>query len=426
MNEDNKYIEKLKQENEDLKYRLNSLEKIVADLREEPVNTSIEKLFTHESSELSGKDQVYRMLIENMSEGAVVVNSRLMIVYSNKLFAGFTQYPLEKVIGADFSDLLNEEDIQKLKQCVLESKIQKSFCEINLKKNESETSTYLLAVTSFLMRDEYYYIIIPTNINLHKKEKEGLIYKLEEYTAKLSNANKRLNEKNRKLNEINQYLDNFVHSIAHDLRAPVSNIKMIEELFNMAPEKDKPRLLQSLFGNVKRLDDTLYGLVEIIEARGRLEKKAEALNIQQIIEDVLKEKENEITAQQATIKIRRKTALKIYYVREYLYSIIRNLVSNALKYASNERPLQLNITLTRNNGYYVMNFRDNGIGINLKKHGKKLFTPFSRFSSQNDGLGIGLHIIQTTVQKNGGNVDVKSRLGEGTTFKIFLKEIFNT
>lgn len=423
---DNEYIEKLEQDNEHLKYRLESLENMVANLKKEPIDSTIKKLLTREYFGLPGRDHVYRMLIENMSEGAVVVNSRLMVVYSNKLFAEYIGFPLEKVIGADFSEFMNEDDFQKLKHCISESKIQKSFSEINLKKHDSGFNAYLLAVTSFLMENEYYHIIIPTDINLHKKEKEGLEYKLEEYTAKLAIANKRLNEKNRKLNEINQYLDNFVHSIAHDLRAPVSNIKMIEELFNMAPEKDKPRLLQSLFGNVKRLDDTLFGLVEIIEARGKIEKKAEALNIQQVIEDVLKEKEKDIKAQQATIKIRRKTTRKIHYVREYLYSIIRNLVSNALKYSSKERPLQLTITLTRNNDYYLMNFRDNGIGIDLKKHGKKLFSPFSRFSSQNDGLGIGLHIIQTTVQKNGGHVDVKSKPGEGTTFKIFLKEIFNT
>ncbi len=419
---DKEYVENLKKDNEHLKYRLKTLENIVATSKSDDDDPAVKRLLTREYFDLVSRDHMYRLLIENMSEGAVVVNSKLTIVYSNKLFAEFTGYPLQKVIGADFCKLLKEEDVQKFIICMTESKTEKSYCEVALKKMDSETSAFLLSVTSFLMESEYYHIIIPTDINFHKKIKEGLEIKLEEFTAKLANVNKRLNEKNRKLKEVNKYLDNFVHSIAHDLRAPVSNIKMIEELFNLAPEKDKSLLLLSLFGNIKKLDNTLYGLVEIIEARGMLDKKAENINVLEVIEEILEEKEDIIKALNANIVINKKTNRNIFYVKEFIYSIIRNIISNALKFSDTERPLELTIILKKSKKYYSLNFKDNGIGIDLNKYGKYLFTPFSRFSSQTEGLGIGLHIINTMVERNGGYIEVNSLPGEGTIFSVYLRE----
>ena len=79
---------------------------------------------------------------------------------------------------------------------------------------------------------------------------------------------------NNELKEINNYLDNFVHAIAHDLRAPVANLKLVEEMFRIAPDHEKPKLLSSVRENILKLDITLKGLVEIIETKGQHEYKS--------------------------------------------------------------------------------------------------------------------------------------------------------
>ncbi|MEX2336485.1 MAG: HAMP domain-containing sensor histidine kinase, partial [Fulvivirga sp.] len=65
-------------------------------------------------------------------------------------------------------------------------------------------------------------------------------------------------------------------------------------------------------------------------------------------------------------------------------------------------------------------FSDNGIGIDLKEHGKNLFQPFKRFSQQATGKGIGLSIIKSMIEKNNGKIEVESAPGEGSTFLCYL------
>ena len=112
----------------------------------------------------------------------------------------------------------------------------------------------------------------------------------------------------------------------------------------------------------------------------------------------------------------------INYVEGYIRSIVGNMISNALKYAYPDRPPRLDIDFDMKDDHYIIHFTDNGMGIDLDKYGKDLFKPFKRFSSEGKGMGIGLHMINNMVQKNGGRIDVKSKPGEGTKFSVYLKE----
>jgi sigma-B regulation protein RsbU (phosphoserine phosphatase) len=66
-------------------------------------------------------------------------------------------------------------------------------------------------------------------------------------------------------------------------------------------------------------------------------------------------------------------------------------------------------------------FSDNGRGIDIEEHGQDLFKPFKRFHREKEGMGVGLYVIKYMVAKNGGHIEVDSKVGEGTSFNIFLK-----
>ena len=69
-----------------------------------------------------------------------------------------------------------------------------------------------------------------------------------------------------------------------------------------------------------------------------------------------------------------------------------------------------------------MEIEDNGLGINLEKHGKKLFGMYKTFHKHKDSRGIGLFITKNQIEAMGGRIDVKSQVGVGTTFKIYFNE----
>lgn len=69
---------------------------------------------------------------------------------------------------------------------------------------------------------------------------------------------------------------------------------------------------------------------------------------------------------------------------------------------------------------------DNGMGINLNKHGDKLFGLFQRFNPNIEGSGIGLHIVKKQVETLGGEIKVESTVNIGTTFYIYIKSLPKT
>ena len=233
---------------------------------------------------------------------------------------------------------------------------------------------------------------------------------------------KELDQKNIELHEINKYLDNFVHTIAHDFRTPVANLKLTQEVFKEAHETQKQELYEVISKNVDKLDIIMKGLVQIIDMQGDKPEYEHDLNVEDIINEVLQDESSSFRKNNASVEIKKYTQPIISYAKAYLWSIIKNMVSNALKYAFPQRNLKLIINLKRDERFFIMEFEDNGIGIDLKKYKKNLFHPFQRFSDNTQGMGIGLHIINTMVAKNGGHIDVESIPGNGSKFKVFIKE----
>lgn len=102
---------------------------------------------------------------------------------------------------------------------------------------------------------------------------------------------------------------------------------------------------------------------------------------------------------------------------------MRNLISNAIKYRQPDRALKITITSRPvDDTCTLLTVADNGIGIDLDKHGQHLFKPFKRFDSKTEGKGIGLHVIKNMVERNGGKIEISSTPGEGVRFDVYLKE----
>lgn len=115
-------------------------------------------------------------------------------------------------------------------------------------------------------------------------------------------------------------------------------------------------------------------------------------------------------------------AIKIRYIEAYLFSIMRNLISNAIKYSAPDRDCKISLLTEKLDKGILLTIRDNGIGINLEKHGHELFDSFKRFSKQAGGIGLGLYLIRQMVKHNGGSIEVESQLDYGTTFRLYLIE----
>jgi light-regulated signal transduction histidine kinase (bacteriophytochrome) len=111
----------------------------------------------------------------------------------------------------------------------------------------------------------------------------------------------------------------------------------------------------------------------------------------------------------------------IYADRLQILQLFQNLISNSIKFCSNETAPIINIYAAQKDRFVEFQVNDNGIGI-AKKYHKEIFLPFKRFHSRSEGsmYGIGLSLCKKIVENHGGSIKMSSQENVGTTFKFLL------
>lgn len=240
---------------------------------------------------------------------------------------------------------------------------------------------------------------------------------------------KRLQTQNDRLQQMNQYLDNFVHAAAHDLRSPVANMKGLLHLLrasgavNASSTANDSKVVESMETSLYRLDNTLQAMIHSIELQSLKQSPAKALNLQEMFDQVLLDFSDRLRGIPHEIHKQFDNCPDLMFIPFYLESLFRNLLSNSIKYRKEEGILHIHVSCRTYRSYKLLEFSDNGIGIDLEKYKTKLFRPFQRFTQQAGGKGIGLHLINNIVTKTGGKIEVKSSPGNGATFLMYLKDL---
>lgn len=230
-----------------------------------------------------------------------------------------------------------------------------------------------------------------------------------------------VSEKNQELERMNQVMDMFVYAVAHDLKNPINNLEILSSLMKDALNKEEEEeYLNALRRSVSRLKQTINGLTEIIEIESSRDLHGRMLRFEDIFEHVIADLRPLLKQKSGVVETQFKES-SLVYNQAFLISIFKNLLSNAIKYAAPDRPLKINVFTERRGDFVVLVVSDNGIGMDLKLYGQKLFKPFKRFTHQAEGKGVGLHLIKSMLEKNGGSIQAKSVLNKGTTFTCFLK-----
>ncbi|WP_111707093.1 PAS domain S-box protein [Lutibacter citreus] len=222
-----------------------------------------------------------------------------------------------------------------------------------------------------------------------------------------------------KLTSQNSQLASFAHITSHNLRAPVSNLNSLLNFYKMSETDDEKNLLFEKFEKViNHLTSTLNTLVDAIKIRDDSSKNIENI----LFKDVLNKTKEILTGQIIETDTNLfgdfSKAPSIIYNRTYLESIFLNLITNSIKYRSEERAPKIVIKTTINNGKIQLSITDNGLGIDLNRHGHKLFGLNKTFHRHTEAKGVGLYLTKIQIESMGGTISATSKVNEGTTFTI--------
>ena len=246
---------------------------------------------------------------------------------------------------------------------------------------------------------------------------DSTLPKQAEQAVQLSLA--RANQRNLALLKTNATLDTLVHIAAHDLQGPVNNLTQLLEIAAADNYASVQTMAQQ---EVQKLARTLHGLVRLLRTQHQVLDEVRALSLAEVYQTVASELAGTLPAEHGLLTVDFSAAPTIVYIEAYLVSILKNLLHNAAKYRSPERALQLRVCTERQDDHVVLLVQDNGLGIDLARHEARLFEPFARLTTQAAGHRLGPHLVNTMVGQNGGRIEVTSTLGQGTTFRVWLRE----
>lgn len=227
------------------------------------------------------------------------------------------------------------------------------------------------------------------------------------------------------LHKQNAQLIDFCNIVSHNLRAPLVNISMLVKFIEDShDESEQKTMIKMLNPVIENLHNTFNELVKSIQVKESGEVECEKIIFEDCVERTMRGLDVEIKKLGAAIEMNFSKVPVINYPSKYIHSIVHNLLSNALKYHSPDRKPVIEIKATRKMGEedtILFTIADNGLGIDLIKHGDSIFKIGKVFHRHPDAKGFGLFMTKTHVEAMGGKIWVESLPNEGTTFFIEFK-----
>jgi signal transduction histidine kinase len=221
--------------------------------------------------------------------------------------------------------------------------------------------------------------------------------------------------------ELERRKDDFISMASHELKTPVTALKLYAQLLQKQIGKSKSSrkivyLFSRFLSQIEKLDLLVSDLLDVSKINlNKLEFRKDYFDLNILVKEIVKLAKPDLKNHQ--VQIQGKVKDSIFADRDRIGQVLTNLLTNAAKYSPGNK--RIKVSLKEQNKKVLVSVRDYGIGINPENQ-RKIFERFFRvrdgFETTFPGLGIGLYVSSVIVKKHEGDIFVKSRLGDGSTF----------
>jgi two-component system phosphate regulon sensor histidine kinase PhoR len=219
----------------------------------------------------------------------------------------------------------------------------------------------------------------------------------------------------------------FINNMTHEFKTPLTSIQLSSDFLSKQPaiqqDERMQRYTELIRTQYQRLNSQVEKLLNIARLEsGEFKLKSEPIDIHQLLDEVLESKAAESGIEGRMFnRIYKAKHTQLQADHTHLGNVISNLIDNAVKYSPVNQPID--IITEDENGMVKVSVLDRGIGI-APSHQKHLFKKFYRVPSGNvhdiKGFGLGLHYVKKILHMLGGDIEVKSTLGQGSCFTFQL------
>jgi PAS domain S-box-containing protein len=330
---------------------------------------------------------------------AITSTSDGVFLYVNDAFCQLTGYERENIIGRKSVDvnIISHDGRAKSVENIKKNGGKVKDVELKINRVNGEVIDILFSADTLEIDNEMCFVYASIDISERKKAEE-------------------------KLREANKELDSFSYSVSHDLRTPLRAIsgytKILIEDYSDKMDSEGRRIMDVIVNNARKMGQ----LIDDLLAFSRLGKQNLVKvdidmsflvhSIADVFMDQSLNKEIEIDIKKLDSVMGDSSMIKI---------VVDNLLANALKYSSKKEKIKIEVGSYQEGKTTVYYIKDNGVGFDMLYY-DKLFGVFQRLhsTSEFEGTGVGLAIVQRIVGRHGGKVWAVAKVDEGATFYFSL------
>jgi PAS domain S-box-containing protein len=375
-----------------------------------------DQLFT-----LKGADEPYRVLIEEMNQGAVTLSTDGSILYCNQRFSDLLQMPLDRIVGHAFETFVAPPDQARFAVLLEASRTDGSAGEITLCAGDASAVPLQLALGPLPADSAAAICLVATDIS-ESREKEA---RLRTTMANLVDTEQLAEAARAEAERANAAKSDFVANMSHEIRTPMNGIIGMTRMLRDTPlTKAQHEIAQTIQSSAEALLTIINDILDFskIEA-GKLEFETVDIDLPDVLAGTLGLMQCQAQAKGIQIHSTVEANVPAFLRGDAgrLRQVLINLLNNAIKFTA-QGEIRLQISLDRQSDETaVLRFRisDTGIGIPPEVQ-ERLFEAFAQGDASTTrkygGTGLGLAICKQLVAKMRGDIGVESAPGQGSTF----------
>jgi PAS domain S-box-containing protein len=375
---------------------------------------NIEALIKQSSEQKTTQEKIissekrYRSLIDQASDPIMITDFTGNFVDANTSLCNIFGYTKEELLTMNIATLL---DAQQLS-------------EKPIKFAELARGKHILSDRRMIKKDGTF---VEVEANVKKIDDNNVMAIARDITERKAMEFERFKIINDLLQR-NRDLEQFAYIVSHNLRAPVTNIIGITDYLQDAEIKPEEReeMNHGLRTSVNQLDTVIKDLNNILQMKHReISEKKEKVQFSKLLDDIKLSIATLIEDEKVVFSTDFNEVDKIMTIKSYMHSIFYNLISNSIKYKQHDSSPVIEIKSKISGNKMELIFKDNGLGIDVDKKGDQIFGLYKRFHTHTEGKGMGLYMVKTQVETLGGKISIKSKINQGTEFRIVFEDAIN-
>lgn len=363
------------------------------------------------ASQLKESEEKHRVLIENATEGIYVVQKG-HIAFANIACEAITGIPFDQMNGLPIKEFLDTDESKKLKEhhdLVIEEEAQHKHSEILIRNHLGENKWLLINSAPIMWIGSPATLHLATDVTQRKKAEEEI------------------SRKNEELENLNATKDKFFSIIAHDLRSPFNSLLGLTELLSTDLSSLTMEQIQSIVDTIYKSSHNMYRLLENLLQWSQIQSGTIPFDPHPVLLHKVIEESIDITTEAANLKEIKISAsvndqLQVYADSNMLQTVLRNLISNAIKFTPKGGKVKVSAINTANSKVEIA-VADTGIGINQTMIGNlfRIDVKNNRLGTESEpSTGLGLLLCKEFVEKQGGKIWVESEVDKGSVFYFTL------